>query len=70
MCQTQVAHNIKTQFMFSAFFFENRAVCEIMWKNTVLPDRQQIITAHVLSVPLTIATDIRLEYVILIAFLR
>jgi len=25
--------------MFNNFFFENRAVCEIMWKNTVDPDR-------------------------------
>ena len=31
-----------THFMFSNFFFENRAVCEIMWKIMVGPDRLQI----------------------------
>jgi len=28
--------------MFSNFFFENRAVSEIMWENTVEPERQQM----------------------------
>jgi hypothetical protein len=36
--QTEVVEIIKTHFfMFSNFFSENRAVCEIMWKNTVEP---------------------------------
>jgi len=31
-----------THFVFSNFFPENRAVCEIMWKNMVEPDRPQM----------------------------
>jgi hypothetical protein len=31
-----------THFMFNNFFSENRAVYEIMWKNTVEPERPQI----------------------------
>jgi hypothetical protein len=34
--------NQQTHFMFSNFFFENRAVYEIMWKNIVQPDRPQM----------------------------
>jgi len=34
--------NQNTNFMFSNFFFENRAVSEIMWENTVEPERQQM----------------------------
>jgi hypothetical protein len=37
MLQTKVVEEMKTHFMFSNFFFsfENRAVCEIMWRNIV-----------------------------------
>jgi hypothetical protein len=31
--------NQNTDFLFNNFFFENRALSEIMWKNTVDPDR-------------------------------
>ena len=31
-----------THFVFSNFFFENRTVCEIMWKNTIGLGRPQI----------------------------
>jgi hypothetical protein len=35
--------NLNTHFVFGNFFFyENRAVCEIMWKNVVQPDRPHI----------------------------
>ena len=34
--------NQNTHFMFSNFFPENRAVCKIMLKNTVEPDRPQM----------------------------
>ena len=34
--------NQNTHFMVSNFFFFNRAVDEIMWKNTVEPDRPQM----------------------------
>jgi len=33
---------IKTHTVFRKFFFENRAVYGIMWKNTVQPDRPQM----------------------------
>jgi len=37
-----------THFMFSNFFFfENRALYEVMCKNTVQPDRPQMPRAHV-----------------------
>ena len=35
--------NQNTHFMFGIFFFENRAVCEIMSKNMVKPERTQTI---------------------------
>ena len=34
--------NLSTHFVFSSFLFKNPAVCEIMWKNIVEPDRQQM----------------------------
>ena len=39
----KVLKKIKTHFMFSKFFFfENRVLYEITWKNTVQPDRPQM----------------------------
>jgi hypothetical protein len=34
--------NKKKKFIFNNFFRESRTVCEIMWKNTVEPDRPQM----------------------------
>jgi hypothetical protein len=42
MFQTKVVEKIKTRFMFNNFLPENRAVYEIMWNNTVQPDRPQM----------------------------
>jgi len=42
MFQTKVVQKIKTHFVFSNFFFENRAVYEIMWKYTVEWGRLQM----------------------------
>jgi hypothetical protein len=42
MSQTKVVEKIKTRFMLNNVFSENRAVYEIMWKNTVQPDRPQM----------------------------
>jgi hypothetical protein len=43
MFQTKVVDKIKTHILCSiTFFSENRAVCEIMWKNMVEPDRSQV----------------------------
>jgi hypothetical protein len=40
--QTEVAEKIKTHITYSKLFCKNRAVCEIMGKNMVEPDRQQM----------------------------
>jgi hypothetical protein len=42
MFQTNVVEGIKTHFVFNIFFFENRAVYEIMWKNIVQRGRPQM----------------------------
>jgi hypothetical protein len=40
MFETEVVDKIETHVLFSIiFFFETRAVCDIMWKNMVQPDR-------------------------------
>jgi hypothetical protein len=55
--------NENTHFMMNNFF-ENLTVCEIMWKNTVEPDRPQT-TIHHISTACWIpeATDKHPEYV-------
>jgi len=54
-------------FYFQYFFFsENRAVCEIKWKNMVEPDKPEM----TIGCMRTKTTDTHSEYVILIAFLR
>ena len=40
--QIESAGKIKTRFMFNNFFLENCAVCEIMYKNIIEPDRLQM----------------------------
>jgi hypothetical protein len=58
--------NQNTHFVFGTFF-EHRAVYEIMWKNTVEPDRPQMTIWHIAcSIPKT--TNTHSEYVILTAF--
>jgi hypothetical protein len=48
------------------FFFENRAVCEIMWKNIVQPDMIQVtIRRKRVACWITKAKDAYSEYVIL-----
>jgi hypothetical protein len=39
--QTKVVEKINTHILRSITYFENRAVCEIMWKNVVESGRQQ-----------------------------
>jgi hypothetical protein len=41
MCQIKSVEKIRTQILCS-IFSENRAVCEIMWKNVVDPDGTQM----------------------------
>jgi len=61
MLQTKVVEKIKTYFMFSNFFFENRAVYEIMWKNMT-------IWRMCIACWIPKATNTHSEYVIFIAF--
>jgi len=46
MFQTKAVEKIRTNILCSitSFFSENRAVCKIMWKNTVDPGRPQMTT--------------------------
>jgi hypothetical protein len=38
----KVLEKIKTHFMISDYFLENRAVCEIMWKYMIQPERPKM----------------------------
>jgi len=62
--------NQNTHFVFNNFFFfENRAVFEIMWKNVVQPDRQQMTIWRMrIACWISKATDIHPQYVIISAF--
>jgi len=70
MFQTNVVKDIKTDFVFNCFFFENHAIYEIMWKNAVEPKRSQT-TMRLMRIAcrITTATNTHSEYVILISFL-
>jgi hypothetical protein len=47
MFQIKIVEKIKTHTLYSeTFFFENRAVYEVMWKNIVERSRSQINVAH------------------------
>jgi len=61
---------IKTHILYSITVFnENRAVCEIMWKNTLKPDRPQMTIWRMrIACWVPKATDTHLQYVILVAF--
>ena len=63
---------IKTKVLRSIlFFFENRVVYEIMWKNVVDLDRPQMIIWRMrITFWITKATDTHYEYVILLFPLR
>ena len=68
--QTKVAEKIESRILCSVtFFFENRAVHEIVWKNIVEPNRPQMtIRRMCIAYWITKATSTHWEYVILIAF--
>ena len=64
---------IKTHIFTFDFFFQNRAVCEIMWKNVIELDRTQTPTQYGsdkmrIACWITKDTAIHPEYVILIVF--
>jgi len=62
MFQTKVVEKVKTQILCSiTFFFENRAVCDMMWKNILMMGRPQMTVWHVrIACRVTKATDTRL----------
>jgi len=66
MFQTKDVEKIKTHIFCSiTFFFGNRAVYEIMWKNTVQPDRPQMTIWRMCTARWIIkATDTHSEYVL------
>ena len=70
MFQTIIIEKLETHFMFNNFFFfKNRAVYEIMWKNIVQRDRPQM-TIWRMHIAWWIpkATNTHSDYVMLIAF--
>ena len=46
MFQTKFVEKIEAHFVFSNFFFENRDVYEIMWKNITERSRPQMTNLH------------------------
>jgi hypothetical protein len=69
MFQTKVVDEIKTHILCSImFFFENRAVYEIMWKNIVVRGRPHDNMAHGIACWILKATNTHTVCVILIAF--
>jgi hypothetical protein len=69
MFQAKVAEKIKTHILCSITLFENRAVCEIMWKNTEERGRPQMKIRRMHTACWTPKdTDTHSPYVILTAF--
>ena len=69
MLQANAIETIKTQTMCSViFFFENRVIYEIMWKNIVEQDRPQVIYSTRFACWIPKATNTHSEYVMLTAF--
>ena len=70
MFQTKVVEKIKTHVLCSVtFFFENRALFEIMWKNIVERDRPQMTIRRTrIACRIPKVTNTHTEYVTLIAF--
>jgi len=57
--------------MFNNFFFENRSIYEIMWKNIVQPDRSQMTIWRMrIAYWIPKTTNTHSEYVIFTAVLR
>jgi len=68
MIQTKFAEKSNTHFTFSNFFFLNRALCEIMWKNVVERNRPQTTIWRMrIACWIPKPTNTHSQYVILIA---
>ena len=71
MFQTNVEDETKIHILYSVTFFENRAFCEIRWKNVTEPGRPQMTKwLMLIACWITKVTNINSEYAILIAFPR
>jgi len=70
MFQIKLVEKIKTHFVFSKFFFfENRAVYEIIWQNIVQPDRPQMTIQRMrIACWIPKATNPHSKYVIVVVF--
>ena len=69
MFQAKAAEKIKSHILCSVTFFENRAVYETMWKNTVELGRPQTtMRPTCIACWITKDTDTHPEYVVFIAF--
>jgi hypothetical protein len=69
MFQTKVVEKIKIHTLYSITFFENHTVYEIVWKNTLEPDRPWMtIQCMDIAFWMTKTTYTHSEYVILVAF--
>jgi len=70
MFQTKAVEKIATHISCSIiFFFENRAVYEVMWENIVEPDMPQMTIRRMrIACWIPKATDTHSEYVIPVAF--
>jgi len=65
MFQTKVTEKFKTHFEFNNLFFENRALYEIMWKNTEEWDKTRVATWRMrIACWITKATNSHSEYVV------
>jgi hypothetical protein len=69
MFQTNVAKKIKTHIFCSITFFEDHVIYEIMWKNTVEPDRSRVTIRHMrIACWIPKATNTHTGCIIIIAF--
>jgi hypothetical protein len=69
MFQTKVVEKIKTHFLISNFFFDNRAVYETMWKKYFSPRQVTDDNMALFHYMLAKVRNTQSEYVILIVFL-
>jgi hypothetical protein len=69
MSPSNIAKELETHILCSILFSENRAVCEIMWKNILEPDRPQMaIWLKRIACWITKVTDTQSEYITLTVF--
>ena len=70
MLRKKVVGKIKKYYIFNTQFFENRAFYEIVWKNTVDPDRPQMsVWSICIAIWVPKATNNHPELLIFVAFL-